>query len=96
MDPVLGLQGLAVAGINEVIDGLRTLPVLGGFFSMWPEIEPISFRATQTSAYAVITMVTWQWTPFAVDLYDIAAIRRSATKRGRCTDGAGTWSQFRF
>jgi len=42
------------------------LPVLGSFFSLWPDLIPLSFRATQTSAYAVIIMVTWQWTPFAV------------------------------
>ena len=29
LDPVLGLQGLAVGGINDLIDGLREFPVLG-------------------------------------------------------------------
>ena len=60
LDPVLGLQGIAVAGINETLEGLRQVPLLGSFFSLWPEFEPISFRATQTSAIAVIMMVTWQ------------------------------------
>ena len=69
LDPVLGLQGLAVDGLNGIVDDLCNLPVLGGFFSLWPELEPISFRATQTSAYAVIMMVTWQWTPFAVLIF---------------------------
>ena len=69
LDPVLGLQGIAVAGINDFATGLRDFPVLGGFFAMWPELEPVSFRATQTSAYAVIMMVTWQWTPFAVLIF---------------------------
>jgi sorbitol/mannitol transport system permease protein len=50
LDPVLGLQGLAVEGLNGIVDDLCNLPVLGGFFSLWPELEPISFRATQTSA----------------------------------------------
>jgi len=97
LDPVLGLQGLAVAGINEVIDGLRTFPILGGFFSMWPELEPISFRATQTSAYAVITMVTWQWTPFAVLIFMTSLQSEDQQqKEAAVLDGAGTWSQFRF
>jgi len=74
LDPVLGLQGLAVAGINEVIDGLRNLPILGGFFSMWPELEPISFRANLAMDPIC-----------GFDFYDIAAIRRSATKRSCCT-----------
>lgn len=43
LDPVLGLNGLAVGGINAMIDGLRDFPVLGAFFSLWPEFEPISF-----------------------------------------------------
>ena len=28
LDPVLGLQGLAVGGINSLIDGLRDCPIL--------------------------------------------------------------------
>jgi len=32
LDPVLGLQGIAVGGINNIIDGLRDFPVLGAFF----------------------------------------------------------------
>ena len=69
LDPVLGLQGIAINGLNEIIDGLRTTPVVGWFFSLWPELQPISFRSTQSSAYAVIIMVTWQWTPFAVLIF---------------------------
>jgi len=61
LDPVLGLQGIAVEGLNNFVAGMRDFPVLGYFFSLWPEIEPISFRATQTSAYAVVMMVAWQW-----------------------------------
>ena len=48
LDPVLGLNGLAVDGINAIVAGLRDFPILGYFFSLWPEIEPVSFRATQT------------------------------------------------
>lgn len=96
LDPVLGLQGLAVAGMNEVIDGLRNMPVLGGFFSLWPELEPISFRATQTSAYAVIIMVTWQWTPFAVLIFMTSLQSEDQQqKEAAILDGAGAWSQFR-
>ena len=84
LDPVLGLNGLAVAGINQTVSSLQSVPVLGHFFSLWPEIEPVSFRATQTSALAVIIMVTWQWTPFAVLIF-MTAVRRSAAKRGRDT-----------
>ncbi|MDB2610004.1 sugar ABC transporter permease, partial [Paracoccaceae bacterium] len=69
LDPVLGLQGLAIEGLNQLIENLQNTPLLGNFFSLWPEFEPISFRATQTSAYAVIMMVTWQWTPFAVLIF---------------------------
>lgn len=97
LDPVLGLQGIAVAGINEIVDGLRQMPVLGGFFSLWPEFEPISFRATQTSAIAVIMMVTWQWTPFAVLIFMTSLQSEDQQqKEAAVLDGARTWSQFRF
>ncbi len=97
LDPVLGLQGIAVNGINDFIDGMRTAPVLGGFFSLWPEFEPISFRATQTSAYAVIMMVTWQWTPFAVLIFMTSLQSEDQQqKEAAILDGAGAWNQFRF
>ena len=97
LDPVLGLQGLAIAGINEVIDGLQNLPVLGGFFSMWPDLEPISFRASGTSAIAVIIMVTWQWTPFAVLIFMTSLQSEDQQqKEAAVLDGAGAWSMFRF
>ena len=96
LDPVLGLQGLAVAGMNEMIDGLRTFPLLGGFFSLWPDLEPISFRATQTSAYAVIMMVTWQWTPFAVLIFMTSLQSEDQQqKEAAILDGANAWSRFR-
>ena len=96
LDPVLGLQGLAVAGVNDMMDGLRTFPVLGGFFSLWPEFEPISFRATQTSAYAVIMMVTWQWTPFAVLIFMTSLQSEDQQqKEAAILDGANAWSRFR-
>ena len=95
LDPVLGLNGLAVAGINEIVAGLKSFPILGNFFAMWPEIEPISFRATQTSAYAVIIMVAWQWTPFAVLIF-ITSLQSEdqQQKEAAILDGAGAWSQF--
>ena len=97
LDPVLGLQGLAVAGMNEVIDGLRSAPIIGAFFSLWPELHPISFRATQSSAYAVIMMVTWQWTPFAIlILMTSLQSEDQQQKEAAVLDGAGVWSQFRF
>jgi sorbitol/mannitol transport system permease protein len=96
LDPVLGLNGLAVEGINETIKGLRDFPVLGAFFSLWPELEPISFRATQTSAYAVIIMVTWQWTPFAVLIFMTSLQSEDEQqKEAAILDGAGAWSRFR-
>lgn len=97
LDPVLGLQGLAVSGLNNYIEGLRALPILGKFFSLWPEFNPISFRATQSSAYAVIIMVTWQWTPFAVLIF-ITSLQSEdqQQKEAAVLDGAGAWSQFRF
>lgn len=97
LDPVLGLQGLAISGLNNYIEGLRALPILGKFFSLWPEFNPISFRATQSSAYAVIMMVTWQWTPFAVLIF-ITSLQSEdqQQKEAAVLDGAGTWSQFRF
>ncbi|MEJ6708047.1 MAG: sugar ABC transporter permease [Amylibacter sp.] len=95
LDPVLGLQGIAVGGLNNLIDGLRDVPVLGWFFSMWPQLEPISFRATQTSAYAVIMMVTWQWTPFAVLIFMTSLQSEDESQKEAATlDGAGPWSQF--
>ena len=97
LDPVLGLQGLALSGLNNYIEGLRALPILGKFFSLWPEFNPISFRATQSSAYAVIIMVTWQWTPFAVLIF-ITSLQSEdqQQKEAAVLDGAGVWSQFRF
>ncbi len=95
LDPVLGLNGLAVEGINSMIAGLRDFPVLGAFFSLWPELEPISFRATQTSAYAVIMMVTWQWTPFAVLIFMTSLQSEDEQqKEAAILDGAGSWSRF--
>jgi len=95
LDPVLGLNGLAVGGINNIIDGLRDFPVLGAFFSLWPEIVPISFRATQTSAIAVIIMVTWQWTPFAVLIFMTSLQSEDESqKEAAILDGASAWSRF--
>ena len=97
LDPVLGLQGLAIGGLNQLIENLQNIPLLGNFFSLWPEFEPISFRATQTSAYAVIMMVTWQWTPFAVLIFMTSLQSEDIQqKEAAILDGAGVWSQFRF
>ena len=97
LDPVLGLNGLAVAGINETVSALLNVPLLGHFFSLWPEIEPVSFRATQTSALAVIIMVTWQWTPFAVLIFMTSLQSEDQQqKEAAILDGAGAWSQFRY
>ena len=97
LDPVLGLQGLSVEGLNGIVEDLCNLPILGGFFSLWPELEPISFRATQTSAYAVIMMVTWQWTPFAVLIFMTSLQSEDQQqKEAAVLDGASTWAQFRF
>ena len=95
LDPVLGLNGLVVAGINDLVVGLQEFPLIGPFFSMWPELEPISFRASQTSAYAVIMMVTWQWTPFAVLIFMTSLQSEDESqKEAAMLDGAGAWSQF--
>lgn len=95
LDPVLGLNGLIVNGLNGVIDGLRDFPLLGNFFSFWPELQPISFRATQTSAYAVIVMVTWQWTPFAMLIFMTSLQSEDQQqKEAAILDGASAWSQF--
>ena len=95
LDPVLGLNGLIVNGLNGVIDGLRDFPLLGNFFSFWPELHPISFRATQTSAYAVIVMVTWQWTPFAILIFMTSLQSEDQQqKEAAILDGASAWSQF--
>ena len=97
LDPVLGLQGIAVGSINELLDSLRNAPLLGWFFSLWPDLAPISFRATQTSAYAVIIMVTWQWAPFAVLIFMTSLQSEDQQqKEAAILDGASTWSQFRF
>lgn len=96
LDPVLGLQGIVVGSLNEMIAGLREMPVLGGFFSLWPDFAPISFRATQTSAYAVIMMVAWQWTPFAVLIFMTSLQSEDQQqKEAAILDGANAWSQFR-
>lgn len=96
LDPVLGLNGIAVEGINSVVNNLRDFPVLGAFFSLWPELEPLSFRATQTSSYAVIMMVTWQWTPFAVLIFMTSLQSEDESqKEAAILDGANAWSRFR-
>ncbi|MEM9974213.1 MAG: sugar ABC transporter permease [Pseudomonadota bacterium] len=97
LDPVLGLQGLAIAGINQFIDSLQAAPLVGPFFALWPDLQAISFRATQTSAWAVIIMVTWQWTPFAVLIFMTSLQSEDQQqKEAAILDGAGAWSQFRF
>lgn len=97
LDPVLGLQGAAVDSINALVAGLHDAPLVGGFFQLWPQFEPISFRATQTSAIAVIMMVTWQWTPFAVLIFMTALQSEDQQqKEAAILDGASNWSQFRF
>jgi len=97
LDPVLGLQGIAVNGLNDMVEGLRSAGGVGWFFSLWPELEPISFRATQSSAYAVIIMVTWQWTPFAVLIFMTSLQSEDQQqKEAAILDGASVWSQFRF
>jgi len=96
LDPVLGLNGLAIEGINNIVAGLGDFPVLGWFFSLWPEFEPISFRSTQTSAYAVIMMVAWQWTPFAVLIFMTSLQSEDESqKEAAILDGANAWSRFR-
>ena len=96
LDPVLGLNGLAVEGINTIVRGLKDFPILGMFFSLWPDIVPMSFRATQTSAYAVIIMVTWQWTPFAVLIFMTSLQSEDEQqKEAAILDGANAWSRFR-
>ena len=97
LDPILGLNGLAVEGINSMVAGLKDFPLLGNFFALWPEIEPISFRATQTSAYAVIIMVAWQWTPFAVLIFMTSLQSEDQQqKEAAILDGASAWSQFLY
>ena len=95
LDPVLGLNGLAVEGLNTLVASLKEFPLLGSFFSLWPEIEPMSFRATQTSAIAVIIMVAWQWTPFAVLIFMTSLQSEDQQqKEAAILDGANAWSQF--
>lgn len=97
LDPVLGLQGIAVGAINDMISALTAAPLVGPFFALWPDLSPISFRSTQNSAYAVIMMVTWQWTPFAVLIFMTSLQSEDQQqKEAAVLDGAGNWSQFRF
>jgi sorbitol/mannitol transport system permease protein len=97
LDPVLGLNGIAVEALNNLVKDLKDLPVLGSLFSLWPELTPISFRATQTSAYAVIIMVTWQWTPFAVLIFMTSLQSEDQQqKEAAVLDGATSWAQFRY
>lgn len=97
LDPVLGLNGLAVGAINDLVVSLQDAPLVGWFFALWPQFEPVSFRATQTSAYAVIMMVTWQWTPFAVLIFMTSLQSEDEQqKEAAILDGASAWSQFRF
>ena len=95
LDPVLGLNGLAIEGLNQILKDLQDSPLLGQFFSLWPVFEPISFRATQTSSYAVIIMVTWQWTPFAVLIFMTSLQSEDQQQiEAAILDGANAWSRF--
>jgi sorbitol/mannitol transport system permease protein len=95
LDPVLGLNGIAVAELNKMIAGLADFPILGHFFALWPKLEPISFRAAQTASYAVIMMVTWQWTPFAVLIFMTSLQSEDESqKEAAILDGASAWSRF--
>ena len=95
LDPVLGLNGLAIGGINNMVASLTNVPLVGWFFALWPVIEPISFRGTETSAIAVIIMVTWQWTPFAVLIFMTSLQSEDQQqKEAAILDGASAWSQF--
>jgi len=97
LDPVLGLNGITVEAINNLIKDLKNLPIIGSFFSLSPELTPLSFRATQTSAYAVIIMVTWQWTPFAVLIFMTSLQSEDQQqKEAAILDGATSWAQFRY
>jgi sorbitol/mannitol transport system permease protein len=97
LDPVLGLQGIAVGGINNMAASMQDAPLIGWFFNLWPVLEPISFRATQTSSIAVIMMVTWQWTPFAVLIFMTSLQSEDQQqKEAAILDGAGKFNQFRF
>jgi len=97
LDPVLGLNGIAVEALNNLVKDLKELPIFGGFFSLWPELTPISFRATQTSAYAVIIMVTWQWTPFAVLIFMTSLQSEDQQqKEAAVLDCATSLAQFRY
>lgn len=97
LDPVLGLNGITVEAINNVIKDLKNLPIIGSFFSLSPELTPMSFRATQTSAYAIIIMVTWQWTPFAVLIFMTSLQSEDQQqKEAAILDGATSWAQFRY
>ena len=96
LDPVLGLNGLAIDGINALIADLKNMAFIGNFFALWPDLEPISFRATDTSAYAVIIMVTWQWTPFAILIF-LTSLQSEDQQQieAAILDGANGWSRFR-
>ncbi|MGJ8610670.1 MAG: carbohydrate ABC transporter permease [Octadecabacter sp.] len=97
LDPVLGLQGIAIGSLNDMVANLQNAPLVGWFFNLWPVFEPISFRATQTSSYAVIMMVTWQWTPFAVLIFMTSLQSEDQQqKEAAILDGAGKFNQFRF
>ena len=97
LDPVLGLNGITVEAINNLIKDLKNFPIIGSFFSLSPELTPMSFRATQTSAYAIIIMVTWQWTPFAVLIFMTSLQSEDQQqKEAAILDGATSWAQFRY
>ena len=96
LDPVLGLNGSRLSRGSTtwswVCESFRSL----GHFSLCGQsLKPISFRASQTSAYAVIMMVTWQWTPFAVLIFMTSLQSEDESqKEAAMLDGASPWSQF--
>ena len=96
LDPVLGLNGLAVArGSTIWLWVCESFRSLGNFSRCGQSLKPISFRASQTSAYAVIMMVTWQWTPFAVLIFMTSLQSEDESqKEAAMLDGASPWSQF--
>jgi len=76
---------------NMMMDPIYGLfAVISNFFGL----EPISWLA-QLPLFSIITMISWQWIPFAVLIFMTSLQSQDQEQKEAATlDGAGFWAQF--
>jgi len=76
---------------NMMMDPIYGLfAVISNFFGL----EPVNWLA-QLPLFSIITMISWQWIPFAVLIFMTSLQSADQEQKEAATlDGAGFWSQF--